>query len=151
MIALDDTDREILRALRGDGRLSARAVGDLVGLSQPAAWRRMDRLEKAGVFRRRTIIDPQKSGFTVAVFLGIKLAMRGRVALEDFERAVAAIPEVALVQHVLGLYDYRVKIIARDLDDFNRILHNQIMTLPGVGDVESNVILGTEKDSGPRL
>lgn len=151
MIALDDTDREILRALRGDGRLSARAVGDLVGLSQPAAWRRMDRLEKAGVFRRRAIIDPQKSGFTVAVFLGIKLAMRGRVALEDFERAVAAIPEVALVQHVLGLYDYRVKIIARDLDDFDRILRRRIMTLPGVGDVESNVILGTEKDSGPRL
>ena len=151
MIALDDTDREILRALRGDGRLSARAVGDLVGLSQPAAWRRMDRLEKAGVFRRRAIIDPQKSGFAVAVFLGIKLAMRGRVALEDFERAVAAIPEVALVQHVLGLYDYRVKIIARDLDDFDRILRRRIMTLPGVGDVESNVILGTEKDSGPRL
>ena len=151
MIALDDTDREILRALRGDGRLSARAVGDLVGLSQPAAWRRMDRLEKAGVFRRRTIIDPQKSGFTVAVFLGIKLAMRGRVALEDFERAVAAIPEVALVQHILKLYNYQIKIITQNLNNFNHILHHQIITLPKIENIKSNIILNTEKDSDPRL
>ena len=151
MIALDDTDRALLRHLQADGRLSARALGDLVGLSQPATWRRMNRLEAAGVFKRSIILDPQKAGFTVAVFLGIKLAMRGRVALADFERAVAAIPEVTLVQHVLGLYDYRVKIVARDLEDFDRILRRRIMTLPGVGDVESNVILSTEKDSGPRV
>lgn len=151
MIALDKIDRAILRHLRDDGRLSARALGERVGLSQPATWRRIDRLEKAGIFRRRVVLDAQKAGFTVAVFLGIKLAMRGRVALQDFERAVSAIPEVTLVQHVLGLYDYRIKIVARDLNDFDRILRRRIMTLPGVGDVESNVILSTEKQSGPQV
>ena len=151
MIALDDTDRAILRALRADGRLSARALGDQVGLSQSATWRRIDRLQNAGIFRRRVRIDAERAGFSVSVFLGIKLAIRGRLALQDFERAVAAIPEVVLVQHVLGLYDYRLRIVARDLADFDRILRRRIMTLPGVGDVESNVILSTEKDSGPRI
>ena len=142
MIDLDDTDRAILQALQRDGGLSAAAVGALVGLSQPAAWRRIKRLEKAGVILGRDIVlDREKLGFDVVVYLGVKLAAKGRVGLEDFERAVCAIPEVQLVQHVLGVYDYRLKVVARDLSDFERILRRRIMTLPGVGDVESNVLL----------
>ncbi len=142
MIDLDDTDRAILKALERDGGLSAAAVGALVGLSQPAAWRRIRRLEEGGVILgRRIVLDRGKLGFDVVVYLGVKLAAKGRVSLEDFERAVSAIPEVQVVQHVLGIYDYRLKVVARDLSDFERILRRRIMTLPGVGDVESNVLL----------
>ena len=117
-----------------------------MGLSQPAAWRRIKRLEEAGVITgRRVVLDAAKLGFGVTVFLGIKLATKGRVSLEDFERAVSAIPEVQLVQHVLGMYDYRLKVVAADLSDFERVLRRRIMTLPGVGDVEANVLLSEEK------
>ena len=71
------------------------------------------------------------------------------MSLEDFERAVRAIPEVQLVHHVLGLYDYRLRIVARDLADFERILRRRIMTLPGVGEVEANVLLSEERRPGP--
>ncbi|QHQ35070.1 Lrp/AsnC family transcriptional regulator [Algicella marina] len=145
MIDLDDTDRAILRALLADGGLSAKAVGEATGLSQPAAWRRIRRLEEAGVITGRHItVNADALGYGVSVFLGIKLAGRGRASLADFERAVTAIPEVQLVQHVLGLYDYRLKVVARDIADFERILRRRIMTLPGVGDVESNVLLSSE-------
>lgn len=151
-VALDETDRRILRLMRDDARASTKAIGQAVGLSQPAAWRRIDRLTKSGVIRaRRAVIDPARAGFGVQVFLGIKLASRGRVSLEVFERAVSAIPEVRVVAHVLGLYDYRLMVVARDLEDFERILRRRLMTLPGVGDVESNVILSVEKDAGPRV
>ena len=146
MIDLDTIDRGILRALEKDGSLSAKDIGSLVGLSQPATWRRIKRLEDAGVIIGQSILlDRSKLGFDVVVYLGVKLAARGRASLEDFERAVAAIPEVQLVQHVLGVYDYRLKVVARDLSDFERILRRRIMTLPGVGDVESNVLLSEEK------
>ncbi len=146
MIDIDDTDRAILRALQKDGGLNAKEVGEAIGLSQPATWRRIKRLEEAKVIRGRSVLlDRSKLGFEVVVYLGVKLATRGRVSLEDFERAVAAIPEVQLVQHVLGVYDYRLKVVARDLADFERILRRRIMTLPGVGDVESNVLLSDEK------
>ncbi len=149
-VDLDDTDRAILRALMADGGLNARAVGARVGLSQPAAWRRIRRLEEAGVIRgRRVVLDREKMGFGVVVFLGLRLAVRGRLDLDTFERAVQAIPEVQVVQHVLGVYDYRLKVVARDLADFERILRRRIMTLPGVGAVESNVMLSEEKLSGP--
>jgi DNA-binding Lrp family transcriptional regulator len=150
MIDLDDMDRAILRELQKDGGLSASALGKRIGLSQPATWRRVKRLEDAGVIRSRQIVlDLEKLGFGVTVFLGIKLATRGRVSLDDFERAIAAIPEVQLVQHVLGLFDFRVKVVARDLADFERVLRRRIMTMPGVGDVEANVLLTEEKLNRP--
>jgi len=150
MIEIDATDRAILRALAHDARQGAGAVGRHLGISQPACWRRIRRLEAAGVITgRRLVLDQQALGFSVTVFLGIKLAIRGRVSLEDFERAVSAIPEVQTVQHVLGLYDYRVRIVARDLGDFERVLRRRIMMLPGVGDVEANVLLSEELRPGP--
>ncbi len=84
----------------------------------------------------------------MTVFLGVKLATKGRVSLEDFERAVSAIPEVQTVEHVLGLYDYRLRVVARDLADFERVLRRRIMTLPGAGAVEANVLLSEERLAG---
>lgn len=150
MINLDDTDRAILRALVADAGRGAGDIGRDLGLSQPAAWRRIRRLEEAGVLRgRRLIVDEAALGFGVTVFLGVKLATKGRVSLEDFERAVTAIPEVQWVQHVLGLYDYRLRVAARDLPDFERVLRRRIMTLPGVGQVDANVLLSEERRPGP--
>ena len=115
-----------------------------------AAWRRIRRLTEAGVVAgRRVVVDKPALGFGVTVFLGIRLAAKGRVSLEDFERAVSAIPEVQTVQHVLGLYDYRLRVVARDLSDFERVLRRRIMTLPGVGQVDANVLLSEERRPGP--
>lgn len=150
MIALDATDRAILRLLAADAMLGAGEIGRRLGLSQPAAWRRIRRLRDAGVIvGRRVELNEPALGFGVTVFLGIKLATRGRVSLEDFERAVTAIPEVQLVQQVIGLFDYRLRVTARDIADFERILRRRIMTLPGVGQVEANVLLSEERRPGP--
>ena len=129
---------------------SVSLAGSNLGLSQPATWRRIRRLQEAGVIAgRRLVLDAEKLGFGVTVFLGVKLATKGRVSLEDFERAVGAIPEVQTVDHVLGLYDYRLRVVARDLADFERVLRRRIMTMPGVGNVEANVLLSEERRPGP--
>ena len=129
---------------------SASAIGRALGLSQPATWRRLQRLRETGVIKgQRLELDHEKLGFGVMVFLGVKLATKGRVSLEDFERAVSAIPEVQTVEHILGLYDYRLRVVARDISDFERVLRRRIMTLPGVGDVEANVLLSEERRPGP--
>jgi DNA-binding Lrp family transcriptional regulator len=147
---LDDIDRALLRALADDATQSAGALGRELGLSQPATWRRIRRLTGAGIIAgRRLDLDREKLGFGVTVFLGVKLATKGRVSLEDFERAVTAIPEVQTVEHVLGMYDYRLRVTARDIADFERVLRRRIMTLPGVGDVEANVLLSEERRPGP--
>ncbi len=150
MTDLDDLDRQILQSLSRDAAQSAGAIGRRLGLSQPATWRRIRRLEEAGVIAgKRVDLDLEKLGFGVTVFLGVKLATKGRVSLEDFERAVTAIPEVQTVEHVLGLYDYRLRVVARDLADFERVLRRRVMTLPGVGEFEANVLLSEERRPGP--
>ena len=150
MIDLDDIDRAILRVLSQDATVGAATLGRQLGVSQPAAWRRIKRLEQAGVLAGRRIeVDRAALGFGVTVFLGVKLATKGRVSLEDFERAVVAIPEVQVVQHVLGLFDYRLRVVARDISDFERVLRRRIMTLPGLGQVEANVLLTEERRPGP--
>jgi len=146
----DALDFQILRALSADASQPASQLGRKLGLSQPAMWRRIKRLEDAGVLVGRHLsLNAEKLGLGVTVFLGVKLATKGRVSLEDFERAVTGIPEVQTVEHVLGLYDYRLRVVARDLADFERVLRRRIMTLPGAGDVEANVLLSEERRPGP--
>lgn len=150
MIELDNFDRALLRHLSVDAGQSTGQLGRKVGLSQPATWRRIRRLRDLGVISGyRLRLDAEKLGFGVTVFLGIKLATKGRVSLDDFERAITAIPEVQSVELVLGLYDFRVRVVARDLADFERVLRRRVMTLPGVGDVEANVLLSEERRPGP--
>ncbi|MEL7258665.1 MAG: Lrp/AsnC family transcriptional regulator [Pseudomonadota bacterium] len=150
MIELDELDRKLLGAMARDARVSTGALARRYGASQPVVWRRIKRLRDAGVLAgRRLELDAAKLGFGVTVFLGVKLATKGRVSLQDFETAVSAIPEVQTVEHVLGLYDYRLRVVARDIPDFERVLRRRIMTLPGVGDVEANVLLSEEKLPGP--
>ena len=91
MSGLDATDLAILRILAQDATKSAAEIGRAVGIGQPAAWRRIRRLTDQGVIAgRRVVLDRAALGFGVTVFLGIKLAAKGRTGLEDFERAVTA-------------------------------------------------------------
>jgi DNA-binding Lrp family transcriptional regulator len=152
VIEVDGIDLGLLRALSEDATQPASVLGQEFGLSQPATWRRIQRLEKAGIISgRRLDLDREALGFGVTVFLGVKLATKGRVSLDDFERAVSAIPEIQTIEHVLGLYDYRLRVVARDLADFERVLRRRIMTLPGVGNVEANVLLSEERRPGPLI
>ena len=147
---LDETDRALLRLLQQDADQIAAALAKNLEMSQPAIWRRIKRLKEEGVIKGVALnLNREKLGLGVTVFLGIKLATKGRVSLEDFERAVKAIPEVQQIEHVLGLYDYRLRVVARDISDFERVLRRRIMTLPGVGDLEANVLLSEEKRLGP--
>lgn len=150
MTELDALDRQLLGALAQDMRKSTGALARRFGVSQPVVWRRIKRLQDLGILAgRRLVLDAEKLGFGVTVFLGVKLATKGRVSLQDFETAVSAIPEVQTVEHVLGLYDYRLRVVARDIPDFERILRRRIMTLPGAGEVEANVLLSEERLPGP--
>ncbi len=143
-------DKQVLKKLSLEPKLTTSALATALSTSQPVIWRRIKRLESLGVIKgKRLLLNQELLGFGVKVFLGIKLATKGAISLDDFERAASAIPEVQSIEHVLGLYDYRLRVVARDIADFERILRRRIMTLPGVGQVEANVLLSEEVLSGP--
>ena len=148
MLSLLDT--KILKKLSLEPNLTTSALANSLSTSQPVIWRRIKRLESIGIIKgKRLLLNQELLGFGVKVFLGIKLATKGVISLEDFERAASAIPEVQSIEHVLGLYDYRLRVVSRDIADFERVLRRRIMTLPGVGQVEANVLLSEEVLQGP--
>ena len=148
MLSLLDT--KILKKLSLEPKLTTSALANSLSTSQPVIWRRIKRLESIGIIKgKRLLLNQELLGFGVKVFLGIKLATKGVINLEDFERAASAIPEVQSIEHVLGLYDYRLRVVSRDIADFERVLRRRIMTLPGVGQVEANVLLSEEVLQGP--
>ena len=147
---LSTLDKQLLKKLSLEPKLTTSALAAALLTSQPVIWRRIKRLESLGVIKgKRLLLNQELLGFGVKVFLGIKLATKGVISLDDFERAASAIPEVQSIEHVLGLYDYRLRVVARDIADFERILRRRIMTLPGVGQVEANVLLSEEVLPGP--
>ena len=143
-------DKQLLKKLSLEPKLTTSALASSLSTSQPVIWRRIKRLETLGVIKgKRLLLNQELLGFGVKVFLGIKLATKGAISLDDFERAASSIPEVQSIEHVLGLYDYRLRVVARDIADFESVLRRRIMTLPGVGQVEANVLLSEEVLPGP--
>ena len=143
-------DKQLLKKLSLEPKLTTSALAASLSISQPVIWRRIKRLESLGMIKgKRLLLNQDMLGFGVKVFLGIKLATKGVISLDDFERAASAILEVQSIEHVLGLYDYRLRVVARDIADFERVLSRRIMTLPGVGQVEANVLVSEEVLPGP--
>jgi Lrp/AsnC family transcriptional regulator len=124
---LDQIDRAILRALQKDSSLSQRDLAEKVGLSQNACWRRVRALREAGVIRGETVrLDQGRLGLGLTIFVMIRTRHHGKDWLDLFRREVAAISNVIDFFRIAGDYDYMLKVVARDMNDFDRIYQRLI-------------------------
>lgn len=124
---MDQIDRAILRALQKDSSLSQRDLAEKVGLSQNACWRRVRALREAGVIRGETVrLDQGRLGLGLTIFVMIRTRHHGKDWLDLFRREVAAISNVIDFFRIAGDYDYMLKVVARDMNDFDRIYQRLI-------------------------
>ncbi|MBL9061093.1 Lrp/AsnC family transcriptional regulator [Tabrizicola sp.] len=148
MLNFDETDLRILRALQSDGGLSVTEVASRAGLSQSPCSRRIARLQEAGVILgRQVVLDAKALGFDTLVIVRIKLQGHDRELLEAFKAAVRAIPEIQIALLVLGDFDFYLRIIVRDITHYQTLLQNRLVSLPGVREMQSSVILEVVKDA----
>lgn len=135
---LDRTDRRILQLLQADAASSIQQVGEKVGLSHNACWRRIKRLEADGVIRKRVaLVDPQRLGFGVTVFVTVRTSHHTEEWLEKFSRGVAALPEVMEFYRTSGDVDYLLKVLVADIAEYDRFYKKLIAVAP-LHDVSSN-------------
>jgi Lrp/AsnC family leucine-responsive transcriptional regulator len=135
---IDAFDRRILTAIAGEGRLSIVDLAARVGLSPSACTRRLQALESAGVIRGyRAILDPVSIGLGITVFVEISLDRQNDDALRAFEAAAARSPNILSCHLMSGASDYLLRIVARDIADFEHIHANVLGHLPGVARIES--------------
>jgi Lrp/AsnC family leucine-responsive transcriptional regulator/Lrp/AsnC family transcriptional regulator len=147
MQKIDETDLRILRAVQADGNLTVTEIAERAGLSQSPCSRRLAALEKANVIKgKRAILDPASLGFNTRVIVRIKLQSHEAEGLENFKRAVRAIPEIQVAMLVLGDFDFLLRVVVRDIDHYQHLLQHKLVSLPGVREMQSSVILEVVKN-----
>jgi len=147
-MAHDRTDRLILEALQGNARMTNAALAEKVHLSESACLRRVRALEHSGLITGYSVlINQEKAGFPVNVFVNITLDRQDQKDLQAFEQAVRRIPEVMECYLMTGDYDYLVRVVVADTADFERIHSQHLTRLPGVVRVHSSFALRTVQKS----
>ena len=130
MPELDSLDRQILRELQRDGSIRNDVLAERVGLSPSPTLRRVRALEAAGYVRSYVaLLNPDRLGLGVRVLIELRLTVQDRDALDRFEKDVTAIPEVVECMTVLGDWDYVLTVVARDIEDYQRILLDRLANL----------------------
>ncbi len=143
---LNSVDLRILELLQRDASLSIADIADKVGLSSSPAWRRIERLKKAGVIVAQvTLLDREKLGLTFEVFASVKLQLPSRDNLEKFERAAAQWPEVVDCATVTGAVDYMIRVVTRDIHAYDDFLRDKMLALGLVSDVQSRIVMRVAK------
>jgi Lrp/AsnC family transcriptional regulator len=145
-IDLDQIDRRILAILQTEAGVTATEVGERIGLSQSACWRRIQRLRDAGVIKDQpAVLDREKVGLSTMVFAHVKLTSHGRTNITDFADAVRQYPEVLDCYVVLGNVDFLLRIVTADIKDYERFMYEKLSQLPGVQEVNSSIALSEMK------
>ncbi len=127
---LDETDREILDALRRDGRISMRSLAETVHISRANAYSRVERLTADGVIRGyHADIDPELSGFGTSAYVTVNLRQSH---WRQIEQRLQALPGIAHIALVGGEFDAVLLVRARDNTDLRRLVLEQILGIEGV-------------------
>jgi Lrp/AsnC family transcriptional regulator len=145
-IKIDKIDRQILRLLQEDASLSATGIGEQIGLSQSPCWRRIQRMRDAGLIQGEVMMfDRKKLGFNVMIFAHVKLTAHGRSMVPEFAETIRNFPEVMECHLVLGNVDFLLRIVTRDIEEYEHFFFEKLSHLPEVQEVTSNIVLSEIK------
>jgi len=145
-MAFDRIDRQILRLLQDDGRITNVDLAERVGLTAPPCLRRVRALEEAGVIQGyHAALAPARLGYTITVFAMVSLKSQAEADLAAFEEHVATIPEVRECHMLNGEIDFILKIVATDLRSFQELLTTRLTPAPNVSHVRTSLTIRTAK------
>ncbi|HZL62191.1 MAG TPA: Lrp/AsnC family transcriptional regulator [Pseudolabrys sp.] len=128
---MDAIDRKILAVVQEDAALSVAEIGQRVGLSSTPCWKRLQRLEADGVIMRRVaLIDPEKIGLGITVFVSIETGDHSQDWLKRFAETVGGMPEVMEFYRMAGDVDYMLRVVVPDIQGYDGFYKKLIATVP---------------------
>ena len=128
---MDAIDRKILAVLQEDSSLSVAEIGSRVGLSSTPCWKRIQKLEGEGVILKRVaVVDPDKVGFGVSVFVAIETGDHSEEWLKRFAEVVRAMPEVMEFYRMAGDVDYMLRVVCASIQDYDGFYKRLISAVP---------------------
>lgn len=140
---LDRYDRHILDVLQHDGRLSNQELAERIGLSPSPCLRRVRALEASGLITGyRALVDSKRLGYSLMALLHISMDRHTPERFANFEKKIAALPQVLECLLITGQEaDYQLKVVVRDMDDYQDLLLNRITRIEGVSGAHSSFVL----------
>jgi Lrp/AsnC family transcriptional regulator, cysteine-sensing transcriptional activator len=128
---MDAIDRKILSVVQQDASLSVAEIGQRVGLSSTPCWKRLQKLEAEGVITRRVaLVDPEKIGLGITVFVSVETGDHSQDWLKRFAETVSAMPEVMEFYRMAGDVDYMVRVVVKDMQSYDTFYKKLIETVP---------------------
>jgi Lrp/AsnC family transcriptional regulator len=128
---MDAVDTKILMLLQEDASISIAELAQRVNLSQTPCWKRVQRLEAAGVIQKRVaLVDPEKVGLGLTVFVSIETSDHSGIWLERFAEFVSAMPEVMEFYRMAGDVDYMLRVVVSDMAAYDRFYKRLIEAIP---------------------
>lgn len=145
---IDDLDARILNFLQDDARIPLVDLAEKVASSRSAVWRRIQKLEDAGVIKKQAVLlDAEKAGLGVLVFAQVKMHAHSRDALPDFMEKVRGFPEVIECHTLMGNIDFVLKVRVRDVQAYEDFFWNHLSQIDGVREINSSIALTAVKDT----
>ena len=146
MTKLDETDLKLLKALQEDAKANTKDLCDKLHLSKTPVYERVKRLEREGVIRGYSaIIDNHKVGLPLVVFCNVSVAVHDEEHIGRFKEEIAAIDEVMECYSTGGFYDFLLKVVLKDLDEYNAFVFEKLTKVHGISKMQSSVVLSEIK------
>jgi Lrp/AsnC family transcriptional regulator len=135
---MDSIDRKLLSLLQDDASMPLQDIAARVGLSVNPCWRRIKRMESEGIIRARVaVLDPEKVGLNVTVFVRIKIREHTSEWVKRFAAAIRSIAEIAECHRMGGDVDYMLKVVVADIAGYDRVYKQLITRVPGLAEVSA--------------
>ena len=145
-IHIDQVDRKILKLLQTKPGITASAIGEAIGLSQSACWRRIQRMRDEGIIKDQPVkLDREKVGLNTMVFAHVKLTSHGRSNVSSFGQAVSNYPEVLDCYVLLGSVDFLLRIVTEDIKAYERFFFEKLSQMPEIQEVNSSIVMSDIK------
>ncbi|MCC5991824.1 MAG: Lrp/AsnC family transcriptional regulator [Rhodobacteraceae bacterium] len=145
---MDDKDRQIIRALQRDGRMSNQELAETVNLSPSPCLRRLRNLERSGVIRGYAArVDPKAYGLAITAFVRIRLERHDETTVRKFEHEVDRMEEVQECHVMTGQTDYQLRVVVESLEAYEQFIRARLQRVGGIGSIDTSFAYGTVKDS----
>jgi len=148
---IDDFDSRIIHQLTLDGRMSINELSERINLSQTPVARRVKKLEESKIITGYTaLVDETQLGFSFSVFVSVRLEKQIDDNLAKFERRISTMPEVVDCWLMTGSYDYLLRVVTRNIEDYEKFLLGELTRTEGVASIESSIPLRRVKSQTAR-
>ncbi|WP_284124874.1 Lrp/AsnC family transcriptional regulator [Parerythrobacter aestuarii] len=145
---MDRKDRQILRELQRDGRLSNADLAERVNLSPSPCLRRVRNLERAGVIDRYVaIVNREAAGYPVTALVQVTLARHEREVVEAFEARVRETPQILSCRLLTGSSDYLLEVVMPGIDSYEAFMRDTLHTTPGIATINTSFVYGSIKET----